>query len=229
MVELRRRSSTGGDTGESKFIAALQGAGGAVCDDCMATSAGYARRQGARVAGRKLAVQGAISRGPGVCAICGKTKTVSSPLPLSALAATTASCADSTRPWLWEGNVQSRIAEHLAANGFALLQVVDTASKVAGVDVIAAKDGRELWVTVKGYPEGKGRTNPSTQCRHWFAHAMWDVARYRNERRDIAIGVGLPDGLAAYLNLAKKAEWLRTTAPFTFFWVAEDGAMREER
>lgn len=210
-------------------MAALQGAGGAVCDDCMAASAGYAQRQAARAAGRNLAVHGSISRGAGTCAICGKTKTVSSSFPLPAFAVTPTCCVDPAKPWTWEGNVQSRIAQHLAAHGFALLQVVDTASKVAGVDVIAAKDGRELWVTVKGYPEGKGKTSPSTQCRHWFAHAMWDVARYRDERPDVAIGVGVPDGLAAYLNLAKKAEWLRTTAPFAFFWVGEDGTVREER
>jgi hypothetical protein len=124
--------------------------------------------------------------------------------------------------------VQSRIAHYLSANGFSLLQVVDTASKVAGVDVIAEKDGREVWVTVKGYPKGTAKTNPSRQCRHWFAHAMWDVARYRQERPDIAIGVGLPDGFTAYLNLAKKAEWLRITAPLTFYWVGEDGTVRVE-
>jgi hypothetical protein len=210
-------------------MAALQGAGGAVCDDCMAARAGYAHRQAARAAGRKLAVRGSLSRGPGACVACGKTKTVSSLSALPALATTPTSCADSAKPWTWEGNVQSRIAEHLVARGFTLLQVVDTASKIAGVDVIAGKDGRELWVTVKGYPEGKGKTSPSTQCRHWFAHAMWDVARYRNERPDVAIGVGLPDGLAAYLNMAKKAEWLRTAAPFTFFWVEAGGVVREER
>jgi hypothetical protein len=124
--------------------------------------------------------------------------------------------------------VQWRIAEHLSANGFALLQVVDTASKVAGVDVIAEKDGQVLWVTVKGYPKGTAKTNPSTQCRHWFAHAMWGVARYRQERPDVAIGVGLPDDFTAYLNLARKAEWLRMAAPFTFYWVGKDGTVRVE-
>lgn len=208
-------------------MAALHGADGAVCDDCMAAAACYSRRQAARAAGRKLAVCGSIWRGHSVCAVCGKTKTVSSLLPFPDQPVTPTFCADPAKPWTWEGNVQSQIAEHLAGHGFALLQVVDTASKAAGVDVIAVKDGRELWITVKGYPEGKGKTSPSTQCWHWFAHAMWDVARYRDERPDIAIGVGLPDGLATYLTMARKAEWLRTTAPFAFFWVEEDGTVRK--
>jgi len=67
-------------------------------------------------------------------------------------------------------------------------QVTDTASKAQGVDVIARKDGQEIWVTVKGYPRGTSATNPSTQSRHWFSQALFDVVHYRTERPDIAFG-----------------------------------------
>jgi len=42
------------------------------------------------------------------------------------------------------------------------------------------------------------------------------------------MGVGLPDGFTTYLNLAPTVEWLRGAAPFVFYWVNEDGAVREE-
>ncbi len=205
---------------------ALKRSAGPLCDDCLFTPGGYSRRQGVRSACRRMALAGLASRGSGVCCECGRRKTVTT---LSAPPVVSAgSSADPVRAWTWEGNVQARVAAHLARQGFELLQVVDTASKAPGVDIIAEREGRELWVTVKGYPAGTSRTNPGTQSRHWFSHAMFDVVRYRTERSDIDLGVGLPDSFASYANLAKMAAWLKESAPFTFFWVAEDGSVREE-
>ncbi len=213
--------------GEQQLRETLERTGGAVCDDCLFTPAGYSRRQGVRSACRRMASSGLASRGLGVCSECGRTKTVTtlSALPVVSGAGSSATAA---RAWTWEGNVQAHIAAHLARQGIELLQVVDTASKAPGVDIIAEREGRELWITVKGYPAGTARTNPATQSRHWFSHAMFDVVRYRTERRDIDLGVGLPDSFVSYANLAKKAAWLKESAPFTFFWVAEDGSVKEE-
>jgi hypothetical protein len=96
------------------------------------------------------------------------------------------------------------------------------------VDIVAERGSEPLWVSVKGYPTGTARTNAGAQSRHWFSHALFDVVRYRTERPDIAIGVGLPDGFTSYLNLAPKVAWLKETAPFRFFWVAEEGGVRVE-
>ena len=72
----------------------------------------------------------------------------------------------------------------------------------------------------------------SERERSWtrarFSGAMFDVVRYRTERPDIAIGVGLPDGFTSYINLAPKVGWLRQSAPFRYLWVAADGTVREE-
>jgi hypothetical protein len=131
-------------------------------------------------------------------------------------------------PWHWEGNVQSALAAHLAAEGYRLRVVTDTASRRRGVDVVAERDGETLWVTVKGYPKGATTSHAASQSRYWFSHAMFDVVCHRTDRADVAIGVALPDGFKAYLDLASKVAWLKETAPFRFFWVAEDGAVREE-
>jgi hypothetical protein len=175
-----------------------------------------------------MASAGLASRGSGVCCDCGRTKTVTALSALPTVCDTVSSSLGSARAWTWEGNVQARIAAHLVLEGFTLRQVVDTASKAPGVDIIAERGGRELWVTVKGYPAGTSRTNPATQSRHWFSHAMFDVVRYRTERPDVDLGVGLPDSFASYVGLAKKAAWLKQSAPFKFFWVAADGFVREE-
>ena len=128
----------------------------------------------------------------------------------------------------WHDRRQA-IVGHLSASGWRLTQVVDAASTAQGVDVFAQKDGQELWVTVKGYPKGTAATHASTQGRrHWFAQALLDVVRYRTQRPDVAIGVGLPDGFTVYLDLAPSVAWLHESAPFVFYWVSEDGSVREE-
>lgn len=228
---------------ETEFMNALAGAGGPLCDDCLAPAAGWNQRQQANQVGRRLEARGVIARPKTTCVMCHKIKTVSAvgdspslpsePPPVAAQTRSVAGTAVAeppagAQPWHWEGNVQAAIAAHLASTGWRLTQVVDTASKAQGVDVIAQRNGLELWVTVKGYPKGTERTNPSTQSRHWFSHAMFDVVRYRTKRPDVAIGVGLPDGFTTYLNLAPTVEWLHASAPFDFYWAGEDGEVRED-
>ena len=151
----------------------------------------------------------------------------SPPPPVRRASAAPHSEADEEREWYWEGHVQAAVVGHLSVTGWRVTQVTDTASKAQGVDIVARKDGRDLWVTVKGYPRATSTTNPSTQARHWFSQALFDVVRYRTERPDIAIGVALPDGFMSCLNLQPKVEWLHGSAPFVYFWVAEDGSVRE--
>lgn len=95
---------------------------------------------------------------------------------------------------------------------------VDTSSKQHGKDIEATNGERRLWVTVKGYPEGTGTTNPSTQARHWFSHAIFDIVQYRNQDHEVELAIGLPD-FPTYRALAGKVEWLERSAPFRYFWV----------
>lgn len=229
---------------ETQFTDALSAASGPLCDDCLTTVIGWHNRQQANAVGTKLGYGGEVLRRRGTCAGCAGRKIVSelrrermepttevvSVVPPEAPAASVTPDGQATgeRAWYWEEQVQAAIVGHLSAAGWGVIQVIDTASKAQGADVIAQKDGKELWVTVKGHPEGTAAANPSMQGRHWFSHALLDVVRYRTRRPDVAIGMGLPDGFTTYLNLAPTVEWLRGAAPFVFYWVSEDGSVREE-
>jgi hypothetical protein len=81
--------------------------------------------------------------------------------------------------WSWEGNVQSRVATHLAATGWSIVRVADTAGREQGVDIVAERDEQRLLAEVKGWPsttyahgERVGQpkpTRPSTQAAIWLS------------------------------------------------------------
>lgn len=210
------------------MLQAIGEAGGPICDDCVWQPAGMKYRQQANSRGRQLATGDLTRRGPGTCTKCGKHKTVSVLTGVELPLVEPASSDD--KPWHWEGNVQSALVAHLRTAGWRLRSIANTATKEAGVDIVAVDpEGAEWWITVKGYPERKpGKTtNPSTQARHWFSHAMFDVVLYRTEHQDIKIGVALPAGFKTYENLAKKGAWLYDHAGFSYFSVAEDGSVTQ--
>ena|SRR3712207_1938300 len=127
---------------------------------------------------------------------------------------------DPDRPWFWEGNVQGSACALLEQEGWTILRQADTASKAAGKDIEAVKGDSKLWATVKGYPAGTPRTNPRTQSRHWFSHAIFDVVCYRSANDDVEIAVVLPD-FVTYRNLARRIAWFQTVSRFWFIWVSE--------
>jgi len=185
-------------------------------DDEIADRLHLSRRQTANQVARHLAESGRLKRVP----VSGKIRnflpgTGPSPQQQSPISPTG---HNRDRVWHWEGNVQASIVERLQAEGWQV-NFVDTASKQRGKDIIATKEHAQLWVTVKGYPEGTGTTNPSTQARHWFSHAIFDVVQYRNENDEVSLAVGLPD-FPTYRALARKVEWLEQSAPFSYLWVS---------
>lgn len=138
------------DIESDKIRKALLSVGGPLCDDCLAPLAGYSRRQGARQSSLRLEEQGRVQRGQGVCARCGKTKTVTAltgRLPVVSHRPQSTSTDD--KPWHWEGNVQAAIAKYLAQEGYTLLSLADTAARTPGKDIRCRRgDAPELWVTV---------------------------------------------------------------------------------
>lgn len=185
-------------------------------DDEIARRLHLSQRQTANQVARRLAATGRITRTD----VGGKIRNfLPSRGPIRGLEkpVPTATGRNAERVWHWEGNVQACIAEDLQEDWWQV-RFVDTSSKQRGKDIEANKDGARLWVTVKGYPEGTGTTNPSTQARHWFSHAIFDVIQYRGEDPEAQLAVGLPD-FPTYRNLAKKVEWLEQTAPFSYLWV----------
>lgn len=58
--------------------------------------------------------------------------------------------------------------------------------------------GKELWVSVKGYPE----KSTHVQARHWFAGAVFELMLYRHESATARPAIALPEGFRTYANLA---------------------------
>jgi hypothetical protein len=89
-----------------------------------------------------------------------------------------------------------------------------------------AADGRdrELWISVKGYPE----SSAYVQARHWFAGAVFDLILYRDEDTEVALAVAFPADFKTFITLAKRTRWLRQAMPFSIFWVHESGEVTME-
>lgn len=78
--------------------------------------------------------------------------------------------------------MQAAVVRHIAAEGWDIRRVADTASRERGVDIEAVLDGTQLLIEVKGYPsttyasgdragETK-RTSAPLQARAYFSHAL---------------------------------------------------------
>lgn len=126
--------------------------------------------------------------------------------------------------WHWEGNVQAKVITFLESGGYSILKVADTRAKEKGKDVEAIKDGKRLWVTVKGYPVGSISTPATVQAGHWFKDAIFDVLIWHGADESAALGLGLPD-FPRYKKLLEKVKWLQGEIGFTVYWVSETGSV----
>jgi hypothetical protein len=124
--------------------------------------------------------------------------------------------------WYWEGNIQSKVINYLAKEGFQIRSVADTANHQRGIDIIAEKGNKQLWVSVKGFPQGTDKTSASVQASHWFKQVIFDVLEYRQRDRNVVIAVALPD-FSRYRSMTQKITWLKPVANFVYFWVNESG------
>lgn len=221
-------------TVKERIIAALDSSPGPVCDDCMKELAKLSARQVSHQACTAMAAQGTISRSSGTCQHCGRTKIVNwcedrtggqiNATPGAQRATKGTPSKESRKLWYWEGNVQSRIVAWLSRIGYDIQAEADTAARTPGKDVVAQRDGRQLWVTVKGYPV----RSANTQARHWFAGALLDLALYRQEDAEVELAMAFPAGFATYENLIKRMGALRSGLSFRVFLVREDGSVTED-
>jgi hypothetical protein len=135
--------------------------------------------------------------------------------------------------WAWEGNVQSRVATHLAATGWSIIRVADTAQRERGVDIIAERDGQRLLVEVKGWPsttyargEHAGQpkpTQPGLQATHWFDEGVTTLIR-RGIEPGSRLALALPD-MPRYRTLLAEADWALDRLDITVYLVTADGAV----
>jgi hypothetical protein len=131
-------------------------------------------------------------------------------------------------PWFWEGNIQAAVVRYLAGSSHRIVRIVDTASRETGKDIVAVTaSGRELWITVKGYPKGTERTKPPTQARHWFARALFDLIAWRGESPTVGLALALPD-FPTYRKLAQRILWVFPVARAEVYWVRPDGSVEAQ-
>ncbi len=141
------------------------------------------------------------------------------------------------RPWSWEGNVQTTLAHFLEAEGWTVRSAADTESKAPGIDLLATREGRWLAIEVKGFPNttydhGPKRgepkpTQPSTQARQWFSHALLGMMLLRHRRPDAEIAICFPD-FQTYRSLVERTALSFELLGFGVYFVREDGAVRLE-
>jgi hypothetical protein len=210
----------------ARIVALLKERADGVDDDELAALLQLTARQQANIRCRTLEKEGVVSRQR----VNGKIRNFLvgseiAPVPLG-ITAPYASDAD-VKPWFWEGRVQAMIVQHLNAQQHHIRSVADTATRERGIDIIAERDGKELWVSVKGYPVGTLKTNPSLQASHWFKQVIFDVLAYRGLNKDVLIGVGLPD-YPRYRRMAEKIDWFKPVGSFSYFWVRESGEVLVE-
>jgi hypothetical protein len=193
---------------------------GPMCDDCLSSSAFIKPRQTVNARCRELETAGELVRNTDRCPQCkaikitnrllGKTEKPTK--PGGGDKKLVISTPDNGKPWYWEGNVQNQIVRHLVSN---------TATREQGKDIVAVKNGKELWVSVKGWPE----KSPNMQARHWFAGALFDLILYKDLNPGVRLAIGIPTGYSTYQNLVGRVLWLRRNLPFEIITVSEHGAV----
>lgn len=139
---------------------------------------------------------------------------------------------DPESEWHWEGNVQSTMVKHLAADDWAILSVANTASREHGVDIIATKSGRRLLVEVKGFPsryyargDRKGqrkKTPPSLQARVWFADLLMSSMLNADDEPEAGIVLCMP-GVPTYRSLEERVGSSLNVLGFNRAWISEGG------
>jgi hypothetical protein len=138
--------------------------------------------------------------------------------------------------WFWEGNVQGRVAEHLAVTGWEVLKMADTLRQERGPDITARRGRRRLLVEVKGYPSESyrdsrragqiKRTSPGNQAPNWIARATYTAVAYLGEYPGHDVAIGLPD-FPRMRNLATPVEGGLASLGIGLYWVRSDGGVHE--
>lgn len=213
-----------------RIIAFLQARPEGIDDDSLAVALKLKYRQQASSRCRQLAQEGILVRQT----VNGKIHNIwraqpATDAPVAAVAtpATPTWAVDTTKPWFWEGNVQTAVANYLVSQSYTIQSLANTATKAPGKDMMAMRNDIPLWITVKGYPTGTAKTRPSTQAGHWFKQAVFDIIAYRGEDANAELGLALP-AFPRYRTLAQKIAWFQPVAGFAYYWVQENGIVEVE-
>lgn len=146
------------------------------------------------------------------------------------------SVVNARKEWHTEANVQAAVVTALAAAGWTVRSVANTATKERGVDVIAERAGLTVGVEVKGFPSrtyadparaGETKpTAPSTQAGHWFAQAILAAMRLRGREPGWRSIIALPD-VPRYRKLHAETNNSLGAAQIEVWWVDADGTVSQ--
>jgi len=136
--------------------------------------------------------------------------------------------------WHTEANVQAAVVTALAAAGWRILSVANTATKERGVDIVAELENQTAGIEVKGFPsknyadparagEAK-KTAPSTQAGHWYAQAVLAAMRLRSKQPTWRSVIALPD-FGRYRDLYSETAGSLAAAQIELCWVQSNGAV----
>jgi hypothetical protein len=136
-----------------------------------------------------------------------------------------------SRPWYWEGNVQTSLARHLQSDGWTIERSADTSSQEPGIDLVATKEKRILAIEVKGYPgtvyargprAGQPKPTPPTlQARHWYADALLKAVLTGTSRQEAELALAFPD-FPRYRRLIARSDWALRRLGIRVFFVDEN-------
>ncbi len=131
--------------------------------------------------------------------------------------------------------MQSAVVRHLAADGWHIRRVADTASRERGVDVEADRDGLRLLVEVKGYPAatyargkraGQAKPTPAPlQARAYFSNALLSGVLLASEDDGARVALAFP-AMETYRALAERSHQTLGRAGIELWLVDEDGSVR---
>lgn len=143
--------------------------------------------------------------------------------------------AGSSEEWHTEASVQAALVTALAAGGWRILSVANTATKQHGIDVIASRGAQTVGVEVKGYPSrayadparanAAKRTSPSTQAGHWYAQAVLAAMRLRGKEPTWRSAIALP-AFPRYRDLHAETAGSLAAAQIEVWWVDQTGLVR---
>ncbi|MFE9188865.1 hypothetical protein ACFYL6_04565 [Micromonospora sp. NPDC007208] len=180
---------------------------------------------------RQMQAAGVIVRDRSGAVIVNRVAEAGVPVPQQPAAAS-ALVSAAGRDWSWEGNVQAALCRWLVHEGWSLIQVVDTASKQQGTDVVAERAGSRMHVEVKGFPStsyadprraGETKpTPPALQANHWYGAALLKALRLREKHPDECVAMAFPEA-AQYRRLLGETQTAIRNMRIDVFLVAEKG------
>jgi Holliday junction resolvase len=129
--------------------------------------------------------------------------------------------SSTVRSWSWEGNVQEVFVRFLTEGGWSIVSTADTATRQQGPDVVARRDGHELIVEVKGYPETM-KASVNTQARHYVGSALLTALLSWAEHPNSKAGLVFPD-VRTYRKLCQRLRPPLERLGISVWFVHEDG------